>query len=211
MSASISSDDDNKSPLDKEEGKVQQEAKITGNENHIDIMSPYYLHASDHPGQVFVSEPLHDGNYGEWVVDMSNALCAKNKMGFVDGTISMPNANSWDLAHWMRCNAMVKGWLKSNMDKEVRTNVRYANTAREIWIDLEERFAKESAPRVYELKRAITLLKQEKLSVPTYFTKLKGLWDKAQSIARWPKYTCGACECDLQKRLTKMLRKRAIV
>ncbi|XP_020229072.1 uncharacterized protein LOC109810097 [Cajanus cajan] len=59
---------------------------------------------------------------------------------------------------------MVKGWLKSAMDKEVRSRVKYATTACEIWEELEERFAKGSAPRVYELRRTMTLLRQEKLS-----------------------------------------------
>ncbi|KAL0389038.1 UNVERIFIED_CONTAM: hypothetical protein Scaly_0260900 [Sesamum calycinum] len=73
---------------------------------------------------------------------MSNTLFAKKKIGFVDGTIQKPVANSPDLGHWMRGDAMVKGWLKSVMDKEIRSTVRYAKTAREIWVDLEERFGK---------------------------------------------------------------------
>ncbi|KAJ1382198.1 Zinc finger, CCHC-type superfamily [Sesbania bispinosa] len=68
-------------------------------EDGIDVMSPYYIHASDNPGQIFVSELLHDGNYGEWVADMSNALYAKNKIGFVDGTIPMPGNDSPNLAY----------------------------------------------------------------------------------------------------------------
>ncbi|KAL0422711.1 UNVERIFIED_CONTAM: hypothetical protein Slati_3294000 [Sesamum latifolium] len=112
------------------------------------------------------------------VNDMSNALFAKNKIGFVDGTIQKPAANSPDLGHWMRGDAMVKGWLKSAMDKEIRSSVRYAKTAQEIWVDLEERFGKVNAPRAYELRRAIALLKQEKLSVSSYYTKLKSLWEK---------------------------------
>ncbi|KAL0303372.1 UNVERIFIED_CONTAM: hypothetical protein Sradi_6205300 [Sesamum radiatum] len=113
-------------------------------------MSPYYLYASGNPGQIYVSELLHDGNYGEWVNDMANALFAKNKIEFVDGTIQKPAANSPDLGHWMRGDAMVKGWLKSAMDKEIRSSVRYAKTAREIWVDLEERFGKVNAPRAYD-------------------------------------------------------------
>nr|GLL16801.1 uncharacterized protein LOC109166102 [Ipomoea trifida] len=110
----------------------------------IDPMSPYYLHASDAPGQVYVAELLRDGNYGEWVNDMRDALFAKNKMSFVDGTLIMPTPDSPYLQQWMRCNAMVKGWLKSAMDKDIRGSVRFAITARDIWRDLEERFGKES-------------------------------------------------------------------
>lgn len=124
--------------------------------------------------------------------------------GFVDGSIPAPDANSVYLAHWMRCNAMVKGWLKSGMDKETRTSVRYASTAQEMWKDLSERFTKGSAPRAYELKRAIALLKQEKLSVSAYYTKLKALWDEIHSISPLPICSCGQCVCELQKNLVKM-------
>lgn len=152
-------------------------------------MSPYYLHASDHPGLIFVSELLNDGNYEEWVAYMSNALYAKNKIEFVDGSIPMPEVDS--------CNAMVKGWLKTGMDKEVKSTVHYAATAREIWVKLVERFSKGSAPRVYELRREITQLRQEKMLVPAYYTKRKGLWDEVQSISPWPECTCGGCKCNV--------------
>nr|GEW93844.1 putative NB-ARC [Tanacetum cinerariifolium] len=44
---------------------------------------------------------------------------------------------------WMRCDAIVKGWLTTPMEKEIHTSVKYANTATEIWKDLKERFGKE--------------------------------------------------------------------
>lgn len=57
--------------------------KATSDGGFVDVMSPYYIHASDHPGEIFVSEPLHDGNNVEWVFDMSNAMYAKNKSGLL--------------------------------------------------------------------------------------------------------------------------------
>lgn len=92
-----------------EEESSSKGAKNQGNYLHIDVTSPYYFHASDYLGQIFFSEPLHDNNYSEWVIDMSNALYAKNKIEFVDGSVPMPRADSNKLALWMRCNAMVKG------------------------------------------------------------------------------------------------------
>ncbi|GJZ65658.1 integrase [Tanacetum coccineum] len=40
---------------------------------------------------------------------------------------------------WMHCDAMVKGWLTTAMEKDIRSSVKYANTASEIWSDLLER------------------------------------------------------------------------
>nr|GMC90443.1 Integrase, catalytic core [Ipomoea batatas] len=181
-----------------------------GHSGHLDGMSPYLLHASDTPGQIYVTELLRDGNYGEWVNDMRDALFAKNKIGFVDGSIPMPKPNSPYLQQWMRCNAMVKGWLKSAMDKDMRSSVRYANTARDIWEDLEERFGKGSAPRAFEIRRSVVLLKQEKASVSSYYAKLKSLWDEMMAISPLPRCVCSGCTCNISKQLVHMKEKEQL-
>nr|GMD15983.1 Integrase, catalytic core [Ipomoea batatas] len=181
-----------------------------GQYRHLDGMSPYLLHASDTPGQIYVTELLRDGNYGEWVNDMRDALFAKNKIGFVDGSIPMPKPNSPYLQQWMRCNAMVKGWLKSAMDKDMRSSVRYANTARDIWEDLEERFGKGSAPRAFEIRRSVVLLKQEKASVSSYYAKLKSLWDEMMAISPLPRCVCSGCTCNISKQLVHMKEKEQL-
>ncbi|XP_019170537.1 PREDICTED: uncharacterized protein LOC109166102 [Ipomoea nil] len=181
-----------------------------GQSGHLDVMSLYLLHASDTSGQIYVTELLRDGNYGEWVNDMGDALFAKNKIGFVDGSIPMPKPNSPYLQQWMRCNAMVKGWLKSAMDKDIRSSVRYANTARDIWEDLEERFGKGSAPRAFEIRRSVVLLKQENASVSSYYAKLKSLWDEMMAISPLPRCVCSGCTCNISKQLVDMKEKEQL-
>ncbi|XP_031127698.1 uncharacterized protein LOC116029795 [Ipomoea triloba] len=173
-------------------------------------MSPYFLDASDAPRHVHVTELLRDGNYGEWVNDMRDALFAKNKMGFVDGSIPVPTPDSPYLQQWMRCNAMVKGWLKNAMERDMRNSVRYANTASDIWVDLEERFGKGSAPRAFEIRRAVVLLQQEKAPVSTYYTKLKSLWDEMMVISPLPKCVCRGCTCNISKQLVEMKEKEQL-
>ncbi|XP_071692034.1 uncharacterized protein [Rutidosis leptorrhynchoides] len=147
--------------------------------NPIDISSPYYLSSSDQPGQNFVGDNLlNDGNYSDWKNEMMNALFAKNKIGFVDGSIPKPSEGSKDLMNWQRCNTMVRGWLVNSMVKEIKNSVKYAAIARDIWTDLDERFNKENAPRVYELRRTITTIHQENMTVSAYYTKLRGIWDE---------------------------------
>ncbi|KAK2982174.1 hypothetical protein RJ640_029077 [Escallonia rubra] len=75
----------------------------------------------------------------------------------------------------MECNAVVLAWLTNVLAKELQGNATHAETAREVWKDLEERFTQGIAPRVYELKRAIVLLQQEKASVASYYGKLKSV------------------------------------
>ena len=42
---------------------------------------------------------------------MQNAPNARNKVGFVDGTIETPNHGSPDFYAWTKCDSMVISWL----------------------------------------------------------------------------------------------------
>ncbi|XP_076882240.1 uncharacterized protein LOC143530645 [Bidens hawaiensis] len=149
------------------------DSKQTNNSNPAaDHTSPYYLNPSDYTRQMHVNEALNDNNYLDSVQEMENFLFAKNKVGFIDGTLKKPDPNHMA---WLRCDAMIKGWLNTAMEKEIRTSVKYATSAQEIWSDLQDRFGKESAPRAYELKQLLSMTKQEGTYVSAYFTRLRAL------------------------------------
>ncbi|CAH9082553.1 unnamed protein product [Cuscuta epithymum] len=168
----------------------------------IDCMSPYYIQSGDKPGDVFVTSLLRDGNYGDWLDEMTNALYAKNKIGFVNGDIPMPEEKSPYLPYWQRANAMVKAWLNSSMELELRQSVKF-KTAREIWLDLDERFGKESAPRAYELRCALGAVRQDGQSVSAYFSRLRRIWDEIGSISKTPSCSCGKCSCNITKQINE--------
>ncbi|KAJ0835083.1 putative retrotransposon Copia-like protein [Helianthus annuus] len=147
-----------------------------------------------------VNDTLTDSNFNDWVQEMSNFLFAKNKIGFVDGSIRKPEHTSKEYMPWMRCDAMVKGWLTTAMDKEIRASVKYANTASEIWDDLKERFGKESAPSAYELKRSLHITRQDGGTVSAYYTRLRKIWDEINVVLSTPYCTCDGCKCDLGKK-----------
>jgi hypothetical protein len=102
------------------------------------------------------------------------ALCVKNKLGFVDGTLMKPTSHN-DLLQWKRCNDLVCSWILNSVTGETRSNILYADTVREIWLDLSERFSQSSAPQIYQLMQSIYSSKQENMSIFAYFTKLKSL------------------------------------
>ena len=54
-----------------------------------DIRNPLYLCHAESPRAMLISEVLIGENYCAWVRSMKNALIAKNKFGFVDGTITL--------------------------------------------------------------------------------------------------------------------------
>ncbi|KAF5783293.1 putative transcription factor interactor and regulator CCHC(Zn) family [Helianthus annuus] len=175
-----------------------------------DINSPLYIHASDYPKQMHVNDTLTDNNYTDWSQEMLNFLFAKNKVGFVDGTLKKPEKTATDYMAWMRCDAMVKGWLTTAMEKDIRGSVKYANTASEIWSDLRERFGKASAPRAYELKQTLSNTHQSGSSVSAYYTKLRVLWDEIESVLPAPRCTCDKCSCGVGKKMNELREKERL-
>ncbi|XP_076948098.1 uncharacterized protein LOC143620269 [Bidens hawaiensis] len=176
----------------------------------IDPSSPYYIHTSDYPRQMQVNDLLNDTNYNDWCQEMTNFLFAKNKMGFVDGSMSKPDQTKDKYMAWLRCDAMIKGWLTTTMKKDIRGSVKYANTSFEIWSDLRERFGKESEPQAYELKQSLTMTRQDGSSVSTYYTKLRSLWDEIQTVLPPPRCNCGNCTCDIGKKVTEFKDKERL-
>ncbi|KAL7594123.1 hypothetical protein Lser_V15G35016 [Lactuca serriola] len=169
--------------------------------------SSYYIHAADYPKQMQVNDALTDSNYNDWVQEMRNFLFAKNKIGFLDGTIPKPIDASANYMPWIRCDAMVKGMVDYRNGEGHQIN---ANTAAEIWVDLEAQFGKESTPRAYKLKQTLNNTSQDGASVSAYYTRMRSLWDKIQTISPIPRCTCGKCTCDLGKRLSESKEKERI-
>ncbi|GJX35613.1 hypothetical protein Tco_0247170 [Tanacetum coccineum] len=155
----------------------------TKKEGPPDINSPFYIHASDYPKQ------MH------------------NKVGFIDDALKKPEKTATDYMAWMRCDAMVKGWLTTSMEKDIRSSVKYANTASEIWSDLLKRFGKERTPRAYELKQTLSNTHQTGISVSAYYTKLRGLWDEMESVLPAPRCTCKKCSCEMGKKKNELREK----
>ncbi|XXG62454.1 hypothetical protein AAC387_Pa05g0807 [Persea americana] len=167
--------------------------------------SPYYLHHSDNPGTILVSTPLTGDNYPTWKRAMRMALCAKNKMGLVDGPLPKPISPPADIQAWEHCNFMVLSWILNVLSKTLADSVIYAETVHGVWKELEDRFSRSNAPRIYHLKRSITMIQQGIQSLAEYFTRLKVLWDELASYTVIRDCTCGAhknCTCDAHKNCT---------
>ena len=79
---------------------------------------------------------------------MTLALNSKNKLGFVDGSITAPSPeiDPEGYASWSRCNDMVHSWIINTINPEISDSVIYYSTATEVWDDLRERFSQGDTP-----------------------------------------------------------------
>ncbi|KAJ1691232.1 hypothetical protein LUZ63_015387 [Rhynchospora breviuscula] len=179
------------------EDDEKKDEKMVAAKKSIDSSSPFFFYPSDNPGMTITSCILKGKNYDLWVKAMRNSLRAKNKFGFVDGTIIKPKPTDPEADVWESSNSMLVSWLFNSIDSSLQPSVAYFETARELWDDLKERFSVGNAPRIYQLKADIAGAKQQGQSVVVYYTRLKGMWDELGSYLRVPACTCGCCVCNL--------------
>lgn len=160
-----------------------------------DPMSPYFLHHSDNPGLVLVSQPLTGDNFQSWNRAMRIALSVKNKMGFVDGSISKPAESDHNLFNaWVRNNNIVISWLLNSVSKDISASILFVESASEIWSELQERFQQSNGPRIFQLRKELVMLQQGQDSINIYFTKLKEPWEELNHFR--PTCSCGKCICN---------------
>lgn len=62
-----------------------------------------------------------------------------------------------------------------------------------MWDELRTRFLQSNGTRQFQLRRDLSNLTQEDLSVTQYFTKIKSLWDELSPFR--PSCACGSCTC----------------
>lgn len=169
-----------------------------------DPTSPFYLHPSDNSASQLVSLKFNGEGYGDWKRSMMISLSSKTKLGFMDGSIEEPVTTSPLYTAWSRCNDLIISMLLFNLDTIIARSVLYFQTAREIWIDLEERYGYVSGPQVFSLEQQIASFTQGSQSISEFFIELKALWDKLSMANPLPTCTCNNCTCNLTQKIYKL-------
>ncbi|KAK2999595.1 hypothetical protein RJ639_022793 [Escallonia herrerae] len=145
-----------------------------------------------------VSTPLTGGNYIAWCQAMSLALLARNKLGFVDGTILKPPEGDPKLSSWKESNHLVLSWIMNSLHEDLVVPSAYKDeevfaAAADVWSDLRDRFSPTSGLRIFHLQSAIATHKQDiGDSLVAYFNKFKSLCDQL-SICLSTTASCSAC------------------
>ncbi|KAA8535330.1 hypothetical protein F0562_030333 [Nyssa sinensis] len=146
------------------------------------ISSPYILHPSDSPSLILISGHLTGDNFSKWQRALRRALNAKNKLCFVDGTLKPPANTSPDHAQWRRTKDMVLTWILNTITPSLANSLDYHDDPRDVWLDLESRFCHGNSARLFHLKRKISNLHQNQLSIPDYYNSIKQLWDELGNL-----------------------------
>lgn len=109
-------------------------------------------------------------SFSNWKLSTILSLSAKNKLGFVEGSITKPDVTSADRKPWEICNDLVCSWIISNLDDIIAKSVLFLKTFKEIWNDLEESFSYNSMTQLYSIEQQLYELNQVNDKVSEFFT-----------------------------------------
>ncbi|XP_057760853.1 uncharacterized protein LOC130981267 [Arachis stenosperma] len=166
-------------------------AKNTGNPMQ-DPASPYFLHPGESPGNHLIPVTLNAHNYNSWSRAMLLALKSKNKLKFIDGSITKPNENDPLFEAWERCNTYIVSWINLSLSPDIAGSVIWNNSASDLWRDLRRRYYQGDKFRVAELQEELFQLKQGDASITAYYTKLKSIWEDLDNFRPVP--NCESCD-----------------
>ncbi|XP_041001708.1 uncharacterized protein LOC121247419 [Juglans microcarpa x Juglans regia] len=165
-----------------------------------DLNNPFRLDNGDNPAVILITDLFTTDNYANWSRAMRRALRAKNKLGFIFGAILQPTEPEDPLVElWECCNDMVVSWLQNSISSSIKSNVVFVDDAREIWLDLQNRFSRQNGPRIFKLKKNLSSIHQDHDSVSIYYGKLKTLWDELSIYDPIPACTCGSTKTLLDR------------
>lgn len=131
------------------------------------------------------------------------ALSVKNMVGFIDGSIIKPEPASPDYSLWLRSNNLVCSWIVNSVLKNIATSVMFLDSATEVWRELAERFQQMNKPKMFQLKKRLSEHRQGQLSVTTYYTNLKIIWD----VIHATKHICSSSRCTCRPHAERFKRK----
>nr|KJB31164.1 hypothetical protein B456_005G179300 [Gossypium raimondii] len=135
----------------------------------------YYLHQSDNLRLHLVSQTLLFDNYNTWHHSMIMALSTKNKL------VDCLNA-------WTRTNNLVTFWIINAISKDIAASLLYHTSTTEIWKDLE---SCKNDSRIFQLKQKLVGFSQGQMSIMTFCTQLKIIWDELYLT----KQICSCLQC----------------
>ncbi|XP_070015237.1 uncharacterized protein [Nicotiana sylvestris] len=121
--------------------KVTDQSTIVIDHNH-----PLYLHPSDTSGALSLGfQLLGMENYTIRSQAMEVSLLTRNKLGFIDGSITHDTYGYKYENLWDHCNAIVKSRIMHNVSRNLLSGVLFQSSAHAIWSDLREHFNKVNA------------------------------------------------------------------
>ncbi|XP_074269033.1 uncharacterized protein LOC141592318 [Silene latifolia] len=165
----------------------------------VDSTKPpsYSLVHVEHTGHSITPVVFNGNNYDEWSRSFHLALMAKGKLGYIDGTITKPSATSEKFETWQSTNALVTMWIFNTIESSLRRQISLRPEAKQVWLDLKNRFSQANEARVYQLQTELLACRQRPTeTLVAYYGRMTAIWDELLEQDPLPSCSCNPCTCD---------------
>ncbi|CAO2841232.1 unnamed protein product [Amaranthus hypochondriacus] len=130
----------------------QQNSENTTNiDPTLNPASIYFLHPTD-VGLRLIVDPFNGSGYADWRRGLLLALTAKNKVDFIDGTVTKPSIETAEYKAWDRVNNTIIGWILTSLEKSISKTFLWVKSARELWVEIANRYGQSSCSRFFSLQ-----------------------------------------------------------
>ncbi|XP_019251133.1 PREDICTED: uncharacterized protein LOC109230056 [Nicotiana attenuata] len=180
------------------------------NKDTLDSTNPLYMHPSESAGSILVPVVFDRTGYRSWRRGVLKALSVKNKVGFINGKCKKPNSGHPTFEQWERCEDMVTSWILNSLSKDLADNLQYVVDAKELWLELEDRYDQTNGANLYQLEREINDLSQGTLDITGYYTKMKKLWEELNTLNAHAQCKC-QCTCGAKASMQKAEQDRRLI
>ncbi|XP_050210032.1 uncharacterized protein LOC126660517 [Mercurialis annua] len=102
----------------------------------LKILQVRYLHPNENPSLILVSPSMNGQNYHSWFRSMRIFLLSKNKLKFMDGSISVPSKEDVIFHVWERCNNMVLSWILRSLSPSIAQSILWMDNALDCHYDV---------------------------------------------------------------------------
>ena len=78
---------------------------------------------------------------------------SKNKLGFIDGSITKPKKKDGEITEegkaWEMVNSMIVSWIINVIDRRLHKSAANIDSAEELWENIQKRYAVPNIPKIH--------------------------------------------------------------
>lgn len=149
------------------------------------------------PGNKISTVKLNDDNFLLWRLQVLTALQGHGLEKFIDPDAEIPaevirsaeESSSTlimnpEFTNWKRQDKLITSWLLGSMSEEILSQMLECETAKEVWIILDNIFSSRNLARVMQLKSKLENMKKVNLTLKEYFLKVKNIVDSLNAAGK---------------------------
>ena len=162
--------------------KMSEDNPLVSEADSSPKLSSVNVHEVDvNPNQRLSSVVLNEFNYLPWSRAVSLALGGRSKLGFINGSIKVPDASSPNYESWLSKDQLVMSWLLNSMERKLAEIFSYSKSSYQLWEAVKEMYGiQNNAARVFQLKKDISDLQQDGKPFVQLLGSMKNMWNELE-------------------------------